>query len=139
MFPARRTDPAHDQALTAALDRLTGGAPDRADTPDGWVTTVRRLPPLEARYAPFGELDSHLCEVLRQRGVDQLYTHQASAIDHALAGRHVVVTTPTASGKTLCYNAPVLSTILRDPSARALYLFPKNALAQDQLAEMQQV
>src|SRR5687767_6157132 len=137
MFPARRTDPAHDQALTAALDRLTGGAPDRADTPDGWITTVRRLPPLEARYAPFGDaLDARLCDVLRHRGVDQLYTHQALAIDHALAGRHVVVTTPTASGKTLCYNAPVLSTILRDPSARALYLFPTKALAQDQLAEL---
>jgi len=137
MFPARRTDPAHDQALTAALDRLTGGAPDRVDNPDGWITTVRRLPPLEARYAPFGEgLDSRLCDVLRQRGVDQLYTHQALATEHALAGRHVVVTTPTASGKTLCYNAPVLSTILRDPSARALYLFPTKALAQDQLAEL---
>src|SRR5215204_1561661 len=137
MFPARRTDPAHDQALSAALDRLTGGVPDRADNPDGWITTIRRLPPLEARYAPFGaELDARLCEVLRHRGVDQLYTHQALAIDHALAGRHVVVTTPTASGKTLCYNAPVLSTILRDPSARALYLFPTKALAQDQLAEL---
>ena len=105
----------------AALDRLTGGAPDRADNPDAWITTVRRLAPLEARYAPFGDdLDQRLCDVLRQRGVDQLYTHQAQAIEHALAGRHVVVTTPTASGKTLCYNAPVLSTILRDPSARAL-------------------
>src|SRR5215204_4459634 len=137
MFPARRTNPAHDQALSAALDRLTGGVPDRADNPDGWITTIRRLPPLEARYAPFGaELDARLCEVLRHRGVDQLYTHQALAIDHALAGRHVVVTTPTASGKTLCYNAPVLSGILRDPSARALYLFPTKALAQDQLAEL---
>jgi DEAD/DEAH box helicase domain-containing protein len=137
MFPARRTNPAHDQALSAALDRLTGGAPDRADNPDGWITTIRRLPPLEARYAPFGDaLDPRLCDVLRQRGVDQVYTHQALAIDHALAGRHVVVTTPTASGKTLCYNAPVLSTILRDPSARALYLFPTKALAQDQLAEL---
>src|SRR5262245_16125433 len=137
MFPARRTDPAHDQALTAALDRLTGGAPDRADTPDGWVTTVRRLPPLEARYAPFGEhLDTRLSDVLRQRGVDRLYTHQAVAIEHALAHRHVVITTPTASGKTLCYNAPVLSTILREPAARALYLFPTKALAQDQLAEL---
>jgi len=137
MFPARRTDPAHDQALSAALDRLTGGVPDRADNPDGWITTIRRLPPLEARYAPFGDaLDPRLCDVLRQRGVDQVYTHQALAIEHALAGRHVVVTTPTASGKTLCYNAPVLSTILRDPSARALYLFPTKALAQDQLAEL---
>jgi DEAD/DEAH box helicase domain-containing protein len=142
MLPARRTDPAHDQALTAALDRLTGGAPDslgqqRADNPDAWITAVRRLAPLEARYAPFGDyLDERLADVLRQRGVDRLYTHQAQAIEHALAGRHVVVTTPTASGKTLCYNAPVLSTILRDPSARALYLFPTKALAQDQLAEL---
>jgi len=137
MFPARRTEPAHDQALTAALDRLTGGSPDRADNPDGWVTAVRRIPPLEARYAPFNEgLDPRLCDVLRQRGVERLYTHQALAIEHALAGRHVVVTTPTASGKTLCYNAPVLSTILRDLSARALYLFPTKALAQDQLAEL---
>jgi DEAD/DEAH box helicase domain-containing protein len=140
MLPARRTDPAHDQALTAAVDRLTGGAPDRQDTPDGWVTAVRRLAPLEARHAPFGaQLDERLCDVLRQRGVDQLYTHQAVATDHALAGRHVVVTTPTASGKTLCYNAPVLSTILRDPSARALYLFPTKALAQDQLAELHEL
>jgi hypothetical protein len=140
MLPARRTDPAHDQALTAALDRLTGGVPDRADTPDAWITAVRRLAPLDARYAPFGDLiDARLCDVLRQRGVDQLYTHQALVIEHALAGRHVVVTTPTASGKTLCYNAPVLSTILRDPSARALYLFPTKALAQDQLAELHEL
>ena len=140
MFPARRTDPAHDQALTAALDRLTGGAPDRADTPDGWITAVRRLAPLEARYAPFRDgLDARLRDVLRDRGIEQLYTHQALAIEHALAGRHVVVTTPTASGKTLCYNAPVLSTILRDPSARALYLFPTKALAQDQLAELHEL
>ena len=137
MFPVRRTDPAHDQALTAALDRLTGGAPERVDNPDAWITTVRRLPALEARYAPFSEdLDARLCDILRQRGIDQLYTHQVAAIEHVLAGRHVVVTTPTASGKTLCYNAPVLSTILRDPSARALYLFPTKALAQDQLAEL---
>ena len=140
MLPARRTDPAHDQALTAALDRLTGGVPERADTPDAWITAVRRLAPLEARYAPFGDhIDARLCDVLRQRGVDQLYTHQALAIEHAVAGRHVVVTTPTASGKTLCYNAPVLSTILRDPSARALYLFPTKALAQDQLAELHEL
>jgi DEAD/DEAH box helicase domain-containing protein len=58
--------------------------------------------------------------VLNTRGVEQLYTHQTTSIEHALARRNVVVTTPTASGKTLCYNAPVLSTILRAPSARAL-------------------
>jgi DEAD/DEAH box helicase domain-containing protein len=74
--------------------------------------------------------------VLAGRGIEQVYTHQAAAVSHTLAGRNVVITTPTASGKTLCYNAPVLSAILKDPSARALYLFPTKALAQDQLAEL---
>jgi DEAD/DEAH box helicase domain-containing protein len=73
------------------------------------------------------------------RGVEQLYTHQAVSIDHTLAGLNVVITTPTASGKTLCYNAPVLNAILQDPSARALYLFPTKALAQDQLAELHEL
>ena len=137
MLPARRTDPAHDIALQSVLDRLTGGVPDRPDSPDGWVTAVRRLAPRAAEYAPFpGALDSRLRDVLAGRGVDQLYTHQAAAIEHVLARRHVVITTPTASGKTLCYNAPVLNAILRDPSTRALYLFPTKALAQDQLAEL---
>ena len=73
---------------------------------------------------------------LAARGVEQLYTHQAEAFAHVLAGRNVVTITPTASGKTLCYNAPVLNAILQDPSTRALYLFPTKALAQDQLAEL---
>src|SRR5712692_5541596 len=128
-----------DGALDAALDRLAPGRPpERPDTPDLHVTSVRRLPAVAARYAPFpGALDERLRRALASRGVSQLYTHQAEAIDHALAGRHVVVTTPTASGKTLCYNAPVLHSILQDPSSRALYLFPTKALAQDQLAELQ--
>jgi DEAD/DEAH box helicase domain-containing protein len=124
-----------ETALALVLDRLTGGRSE-LDAPDGWVTAVRRLPACEARYAPVEGVDDRLLDVLRARGVDRFYTHQAQAIAHALAGRHVVVTTPTASGKTLCYNAPVLSTVLRDPSARALYLFPTKALAQDQLAEL---
>ena len=137
MVPATRTDPARDTALQTVLDRLTGGAPDRPDTPDGWVTAVRRLPARAADYASFPEaLDERIREVLAARGIERLYTHQALAIEHALARRNVVITTPTASGKTLCYNAPVLSSILRDPSTRALYLFPTKALAQDQLAEL---
>jgi DEAD/DEAH box helicase domain-containing protein len=127
-------------ALETVLNRLTGGRPSGIDNPDGWVTAVRVLPARTARYAPFpAEVSEVLREVLRARGIEQLYTHQAAAIDHALAGRNVVITTPTASGKTLCYNAPVLSTVLRDPSARALYLFPTKALAQDQLAELHQL
>jgi DEAD/DEAH box helicase domain-containing protein len=140
MLPARRTDPAHDQALSGVLDRLTGGVVDRPDRPDAWVTAIRRLFPREALYAPFVDgIDERLKEVLRERGIEQLYTHQAEAIGHALGRRHVVVTTPTASGKTLCYNAPVLNSVLRDPSSRALYLFPTKALAQDQLAELHEL
>src|SRR5687768_11442137 len=136
MLPARRTDPAHDTALQTALERLTA-AVERPDTPDGWVTAVRRLPARQAEYAAFpDEFDPVVRAILHDRGIGQLYTHQAAAIAHAVAGRNVVITTPTASGKTLCYNAPVLSAILRDASTRALYLFPTKALAQDQLAEL---
>ncbi|HET9261817.1 MAG TPA: DEAD/DEAH box helicase, partial [Vicinamibacterales bacterium] len=90
-----------------------------------------------ATHAPFPEaIDERLREVLNSRGISQLYTHQERAISHVLERRNVVITTPTASGKTLCYNAPVLNAILRDASTRALYLFPTKALAQDQLAEL---
>ncbi len=140
MLLARRTDPAHEVALQTVLDRLTGGLAGRPDAPDGWVTAVRVLPARSADYAAFpAGVDGRLREALRTRGIEQLYTHQAVAVEHALARRNVVITTPTASGKTLCYNAPVLSAILRDPSARALYLFPTKALAQDQLAELHEL
>ncbi len=135
----RKTDPARESALQTALERLSGGI-ERADTPDGWVTAVRRLPARDAQYASFPDgIDERLREVLRARGIEQMYTHQAAAAEHALAGRNVVITTPTASGKTLCYNAPILSRILKDPSSRALYLFPTKALAQDQLAELHEM
>jgi DEAD/DEAH box helicase domain-containing protein len=140
MLPVRRTNPAHEQALQTALERFTGGLADRPDTPDGWVTAVRRLPARTADYAAFPDgLQQRLQDVLRARGIERLYTHQAAAVEHALAGRHVVITTPTASGKTLCYNAPVLNSILCDPATRALYLFPTKALAQDQLAELHEL
>jgi DEAD/DEAH box helicase domain-containing protein len=134
------TGPAREQALTSALERFGLGRPRRDDDPDGWVTTVRTLPAVDARYAPWPEIvDPRLRSALESRGVAQLYTHQAAALAHALGGEHVVVTTPTASGKTLCYNAPVLSTILADPASRAIYLFPTKALAQDQLAELHEL
>jgi DEAD/DEAH box helicase domain-containing protein len=141
MLPAQRSDFAQDVALQSALDRLTASRHDRhQDAPDAWVTAVRILPARPADYVPFpAGVDPLLVETLRARGIEHPYTHQATAIAHALAGRHVVITTPTASGKTLCYNAPVLSTILRDPAARALYLFPTKALAQDQLAELHEL
>ena len=136
MLPATRSP--SDGALDAALERIGGRDVDRPDTPDLHVTAVRRLPAVAAQFAPFpAALDPRLTAALASRGVEQLYTHQAEVIEHALAGRHTVVITPTASGKTLCYNAPVLDAILKDPSSRALYLFPTKALAQDQLAELQ--
>src|SRR5438093_12542507 len=89
------------------------------------VTAWRYAPPREAQYAgwPNG-LDPLLVAALQQRGVRQLYTHQAAAVDAALRGQDVTIVTATASGKTLCYNLPVLQSILQDPSSRALYLFP---------------
>src|SRR5262245_13087740 len=136
MLPATRAR--SDTALDSALERIGGRDVDRPDSPDLHVTAVRRLPAVIAEHAAFPDaLDARLKEALASRGVAQLYTHQAEAIGHALAGRHTVVITPTASGKTLCYNVPVLHAILQDSSSRALYLFPTKALAQDQLAELQ--
>ncbi len=106
------------------------------------VTAWERLPAREARYADFPVgLDPRLISALQTRGTAPLFTHQAAAVEAALRGENVVVVTGTASGKTLCYNLPVLQAALADPEARALYLFPTKALAQDQasaLAELLQ-
>jgi DEAD/DEAH box helicase domain-containing protein len=104
------------------------------------ITHWYDVPAKEARTRPFPNwVDPALVSVLRDRGVRELYTHQHEAIEAVRRGEHVVVVTPTASGKTLCYNVPVLNTILEDPNARALYLFPTKALAQDQLANIHAV
>src|SRR5947209_109569 len=101
------------------------------------VAAYREMP---ARAACYGDFPSSIHPGLRTalgaRGIDGLYSHQARAVDAALRGENVVVVTPTASGKTLCYNVPALDTILRDETARALYLFPTKALSQDQVAEL---
>ena len=101
----------------------------------GQIRTHRLLPGREAQFA-----DSRLPwpaavrRLLEARGLERLYTHQALATDYVRSGRSVVVATPTASGKSLVYHLPVLERYLQDPDARALYLFPLKALAQDQLA-----
>jgi DEAD/DEAH box helicase domain-containing protein len=87
-------------------------------------------PEREARLAPLPD-DVH-AEVRDAIGVDRLYVHQRTVWDAASRGEHVAVTTGTASGKTLAFNLPVLDALVRDPSARALYLYPTKALAQDQ-------
>src|SRR4051812_3576219 len=98
----------------------------------------RQLPAKAAQYAAFPDgLDARIPALLRSRGIGRLYSHQAEAVTHVLNGSNCVVVTPTASGKTMCYNLPVLDAIVKDPEARALYLFPTKALAQDQVEELQ--
>ena len=93
--------------------------------------------PREGSFSDFpDEVGDTLKDLLRLKGVQRLYSHQLEAYQHLKAGRDVVVVTPTASGKTLCYNLAILDKALVDPSVRALYLFPTKALAQDQLAEI---
>ncbi|MBQ7519951.1 MAG: DEAD/DEAH box helicase, partial [Clostridia bacterium] len=104
------------------------------------VTHWHTDPPRPARYAEWPAcVDEKLPPMLRQRGVEKLYTHQAQAIEASNRGEDIVVVTPTASGKTMCYNLPVLSAILKDPNARALYLFPTKALSADQVSELYEV
>ena len=101
------------------------------------VVRWEEMPARGAQYAPFpGGLDARLVPVLERRGIHQLYSHQAHAVREVLAGHDVVVVTPTASGKTMCYNLPVLSAILNNEDARALYLFPTKALSADQVSEL---
>lgn len=101
------------------------------------VTSWKVLPPRAAKYADFPEnLDPRVVQVLSGRGIHRLYSHQRQAVEAAVAGKDLVVVTPTASGKTMCYNIPVLNAILKDDAARALYLFPTKALSSDQVAEL---
>src|SRR5438477_6396634 len=101
------------------------------------LTAVRHFPACEAQWANFPEwVKAELVSAYSAKGVSQLYTHQAAAAEAVHAEKNVVIVTPTSSGKTLCYNLPVLNAVLEDSDTRALYLFPTKALAQDQLAEL---
>jgi DEAD/DEAH box helicase domain-containing protein len=126
-----------DRSLQEVLTRLTASRAPLGAEADPIVTAIHRMPAVDAIYGPYPDgTDERLIAALAGRGVTQLYSHQSEAFEHVLARRNVVTITPTASGKTLCYNAPVLNSILQDPSTRALYLFPTKALAQDQLSEL---
>ena len=104
------------------------------------VAATRHVPARAAVLAPFpASLDPRIGQALRARGITELYSHQARTWERIEKGENVVVVTPTASGKTLCYNLPVLQTLLHQADARVLYLFPTKALAQDQLAELEQL
>ena len=104
------------------------------------LVSWHRLCAREATFAGWPDgVDLRLQQVFARQGIARPYIHQAQAIERSLAGENVVVVTGTATGKTLCYNAPVLTSLLSDPSARALYLFPTKALAQDQASTLNEL
>jgi DEAD/DEAH box helicase domain-containing protein len=104
---------------------------------DEVLTAVRHIPARDAQFRAMPAwVRPELAAAYHAKGIEKLYTHQAAAAELAHAGKNFVVVTPTASGKTLCYNLPVLNAVLEDADTRALYLFPTKALAQDQLAEL---
>ncbi len=104
------------------------------------VSLWKEIPEKAAEYAGFpAKIDPRLVNALNSTGIKELFTHQAQAIRYILDDHNTVVVTPTASGKTLCYNIPVLNAVLATREARALYLFPTKALSQDQLAGLQAV
>ncbi len=118
--------------VAQVIDRL------KADAAFGRnLTKWKTIPDRPARHGVLPEgLSPKLLAGLDRRGIHSLYTHQCESIAAALAGENVCVVTPTASGKTLCYNLPVLNELLKNPESRALYLFPTKALSQDQVSEL---
>ncbi|MDQ6699359.1 MAG: DEAD/DEAH box helicase, partial [Acidobacteriota bacterium] len=120
--------------LKAVIERFETLS-QRADSP---VRAIHHRPATEGSFRDLPEtLAPPVREVLAKRGITQLYSHQAEAFEAVSGGRDVVMVTPTASGKTLCFNLPVLQRLVSEPGARALYLFPTKALAEDQLHEFQ--
>lgn len=118
--------------LEAAIARLKEWMAE----PNSPIRAIRHQPARSGEYEPFPELvSSKLRNVFARRGIEQLYRHQAECFRVLQTGANAVVVTPTASGKTLCYNLPVLNRLLSDPEARAFYVFPTKALAEDQLHE----
>ena len=132
--PARERMLARTTGLAGAIERFQ----EWMANPESPVRAIRHQPAKDGEFVEFPEqLALSLRQALGGRGIAKLYSHQAEALAHAEGGRNVVVVTPTASGKTLCYNLPVLNTLIGDPNARAMYLFPTKALAEDQLHEFQ--
>ena len=128
--------PSHPSMTLARVSQVLDTFSSR-DLSGEVLTAVRHYPAREAQWADFPTwAQEDLRAAYVAKGIQQLYTHQAAAAEAVHAGKNVVIVTPTASGKTLCYNLPVLDAILGDTDTRALYLFPTKALAQDQLAEL---
>jgi DEAD/DEAH box helicase domain-containing protein len=128
-LPARR-----EQSLEVLVRRFETAHKE----PESPIRAVHHLPRAEGEFVEMPpEIGPELRAALAQRGIARLYSHQGEALAHTFAGKNVVVITPTASGKTLCYNLPVLNAVVQDAGARAMYLFPTKALAEDQLHEFQ--
>ena len=119
------------ETFREALGELAGRLRDEV------LTAVKHIPAREAEFREMPEwVRAELAAAYRAKGIERVYSHQAAAAEMARAGKDFVVVTPTASGKTLCYNLPILNAILENADTRAMYLFPTKALAQDQLAEL---
>jgi DEAD/DEAH box helicase domain-containing protein len=139
-LPLRFPETSLDLAVAPkpSLDALVARFRKACAQPDSPVRAVHHQPATEGIFADIpAAVDPRLRAALEQSGVTRLYSHQAEAFDNVQAGKNVVIVTPTASGKTLCYNLPTLNLLLSDPGARAMYLFPTKALAEDQLHELQ--
>jgi DEAD/DEAH box helicase domain-containing protein len=123
----------------ASVESVLEGLLDEPSFSNG-VLHHRVIPARTAQTAPLPDwLDPRIRAALATRGIDALYVHQAAAIEAVRSGEDVVVVTPTASGKTLCYALPTLQALAEDPAARALYLFPTKALGQDQVTEFSEL
>src|SRR5260221_7561671 len=122
------------RTLTQLLSQLKS----REDLRDR-IKHVEMLAASPARFHGYPKtLSPDLINVLEKSGYEALWAHQAHAVEALHRKNHVAVTTPTASGKTLCFNLPVMQSVLENPKARALYLYPMKALAQDQLKTLQE-
>jgi DEAD/DEAH box helicase domain-containing protein len=131
-FPELPLSPRKDD-IGAVLSKFERMARDA----DGPIREIRRTPARPAEHGEFpADLTLKLREVLAQRGIAKPYTHQAETFARLETGANAVVVTPTASGKTLCYNLPVLNRLSAEAGGRAMYLFPTKALSQDQLEEL---
>ena len=123
---------------TPTLSQLLQALRSREDLRDR-IQHVEKIASLGARFHAYPKtLPPDLIRVLEKSGYEALWAHQAHAVEALHRGKHVAVTTPTASGKTLCFNLPVMQSVLEDPKARALYLYPMKALAQDQLKTLEE-
>ncbi|MBD3413062.1 MAG: DEAD/DEAH box helicase [Candidatus Aminicenantes bacterium] len=118
--------------ILKSLDRLKVEG-SRTDS----IRTIKHIPPKQGRYKEYpSDIHTSLEKAFKKKGFSKLYTHQFLSWQKSQENKNIVVVTPTASGKTLCYNLPVLDSLLKDSSSRSIYLFPTKALSQDQKSEL---